>query len=113
MNEDLVIIFVFIFVGALEIVMGIPLMYEKIKPNWFYGFRLPKTVSNKDIWYKVNKKTGKDLVLSGIIVVILSLTLLFLNLNIDIVVLVIIQVFVLMALLAIIIAHGLLLIKEY
>ena len=51
---------VFIFVGMLEIIMGIPLLLEKIKPNALYGFRTPKTRSSDEIWYKVNKYVGRD-----------------------------------------------------
>jgi len=106
------IIIIFIFVGALEILMGMPLMYGKIKPNWFYGFRLPKTVSNKEIWYEVNKQTGRDFIISGMIIVIVSLFLMVFNLNFDVVTIATIQVFILMALMAIIIVRGLLLIKK-
>ena len=112
MDGNLTIIIIFIFVGALEILMGMPLMYGKIKPNWFYGFRLPKTVSNKEIWYKVNKQTGRDFIISGMIIVIVSLFLMVFNLNFDVVAIATIQVFILMALMAIMIVRGLLLIKK-
>jgi len=107
------IIIIFIFVGALEILMGIPLMYGKIKPNWFYGFRLPKTVSNKEIWYEVNKQTGRDFMVSGMIIIIVSLFLMAFNLNFDVVAMTTIQIFILMVLMATIIARGLLLIKKF
>lgn len=44
--------------GLLLISLAIPLIQEKIKPNWFYGFRVPKTINNPHIWYPVNKYGG-------------------------------------------------------
>jgi len=67
---------VFIFVGTLEIIMGIPLLLEKIKPNTLYGFRTPKTRSSDEIWYKANKYFGRDFLIVGIIITICSLFLL-------------------------------------
>ena len=68
MQVALMISLLFLFVGILEIIMGIPLYLEKIKPNQLYGFRVKKTLSNKDIWYKSNKYTGKDLIIAGFVV---------------------------------------------
>jgi len=112
MDENLLIILSFIFVGALEIILGIPLMYEKVKPNGLYGFRLPKTISNKKIWYPVNKQAGKDFVISGIILTITSLILLQINTNLDILTITTIETLLMMILIAIIIARGLILIKK-
>lgn len=42
-----------LFVG-----MSIPLMLEKVEPNPIYGFRIPKTLKNKFVWYKANKFLG-------------------------------------------------------
>jgi len=41
----------------------------KIKPNWLYGFRLPKTLSDEDICYKTNKYVGRDFIFAGILVI--------------------------------------------
>jgi uncharacterized membrane protein len=106
MDENILIITIFSLVGTLEIILGIPLLYEKIKPNWFYGFRLPKTVSNKKIWYKVNKQAGKDFIISGITLTIFSLILIPINTNLDLITITIIETLILMILLIIIIARG-------
>ena len=76
MDIDFFVILIFILVGVIEILLGLPLLYEKIKPNWFYGFRLPKTVNNEDIWYNINKYTAKDMIISGIVIIIGMLILL-------------------------------------
>jgi len=71
-----IIILAFILIGILEIILGIPLLLKKVKPNWLYGFRLPKTLSSDEIWYKSNKYVGRDLIVVGIIVILGSLFLL-------------------------------------
>ncbi len=76
MEYNILMPLVFIFVGMLEIIMGIPLLLQRIKPNAIYGFRTPKTRSSDEIWYKVNKYVGRDFLIAGIIVTICSLFLL-------------------------------------
>jgi len=76
MEYNVLMPLVFIFVGILEIIVGIPLLLGKIKPNWLYGFRLLKTLSTDEIWYKSNKYVGRDFVVAGIIVTLCSLFLL-------------------------------------
>ena len=61
MNENTMMITIFISLGVLEIILGLPLMYKKIKPNNFYGFRMKKTLSNEKLWYETNKFMGRDL----------------------------------------------------
>ena len=73
MDEIFITIIVFFLIGFLFILLGIPLLLEKVKPNWFYGFRTPSTIKNKDLWYKVNKQTGREFIIGGIIVIIGSI----------------------------------------
>ncbi len=54
-------------IGLLEIVLSIPLIFERIPPNSLYGFRTPKTRHNEDIWYRANKFAGKTMFLAGFI----------------------------------------------
>jgi uncharacterized membrane protein len=49
---------------------------EKVPPNYLYGFRTKKTLSNKEIWYKANKYMGKDLLVIGLILSVGALILL-------------------------------------
>ena len=53
--------------------LGIPLWLEKVPPNAFYGFRTPLTVNQPDIWYPVNKASGRDLFVSGLVSALLPL----------------------------------------
>ncbi len=73
MEEQTMITIAYIIVGILQMLVGVPLIFEKIKPNSLYGFRLPKTMSNEEIWYKANKYVGRDFVVAGGIVMISSL----------------------------------------
>ena len=79
------LITIYIIVGVMEIILGLPLLFEKIKPNWFYGFRLPKSMSNKEIWYKTNRYVGRDFIVAGIIVIIAALVVLMFQINFDII----------------------------
>ena len=74
----------FLVVGMFEILLGIPLLYEKVKTNWIYGFRIKKTLENEEIWYKANKYSGRDLIISGSVVVIFSLFIIIFKDNLDI-----------------------------
>jgi len=63
----------FALVGVLFVGLSIPLMRNRIPPNRYYGFRTPKTLSNPEIWYEVNRISGKDMFLAGALIIISSL----------------------------------------
>jgi hypothetical protein len=69
MHHDLV----FGVVGVLLIALGIPLALGKVGPNPWYGFRLPATLKDRDIWYTVNAQAGRDLVAAGVLLLIVVL----------------------------------------
>ena len=79
MEYEILLPVTMILVGMLEIIMGLPLLLGKVKPNWIYGFRLPKTLSDDETWYKSNRYVGRDFVVAGIIVILGSMFLLVLN----------------------------------
>ena len=81
MNENLILSYFFIFIGVVEIVFAIPLIYMKVPPNRLYGFRTRETLSDKELWYKVNRYSGRDLLFSGILVSIGGLMMLLLNME--------------------------------
>jgi hypothetical protein len=41
--------------GLLLALISLPLIAGKIKPNPFYGFRVPATLESPEKWYAVNK----------------------------------------------------------
>src|SRR5688572_7531439 len=71
----LLLVILFAASSILLIALAIPMIQEKVKPNWFYGFRTPKTVNNPHIWYPANKRAGWWLVGMGITMLLLSLIL--------------------------------------
>ncbi|MBI3660666.1 SdpI family protein [Candidatus Acetothermia bacterium] len=57
-------------VGLVVCVLSIPLVAQKIPPNLLYGLRTPKTMSDKGLWYKANRRAGLWLFAAGLIAVI-------------------------------------------
>jgi uncharacterized membrane protein len=50
---------------CLIIIIGIPLLFELVPPNSFYGFRTPNSFGSQDRWYFLNFVSGASLVLAG------------------------------------------------
>ncbi|HEX5285014.1 MAG TPA: SdpI family protein [Bryocella sp.] len=48
------------------IAVSIPLVMRAVPPNWIYGFRTAKTMSNPQIWYEANRHAGANLIAAGI-----------------------------------------------
>jgi uncharacterized membrane protein len=66
--DSAVISLIFLLIGVFFALFGVPLKQEKVPPNWFYGFRTRKTLSNEKIWYEVNKVTGIDMIRAGVVI---------------------------------------------
>ena len=64
-----------IIFGLLITAVSIPLIFGKVKPNQWYGFRMPKTLSNPDTWYKANRYMAKNLCFAGIFITVMSIIL--------------------------------------
>jgi uncharacterized membrane protein len=54
--------------GVLLIAISLPMMYDKVPPNGFYGFRTPRTMSDPNLWYPANRVAGRNLAVAGVIV---------------------------------------------
>jgi uncharacterized membrane protein len=52
--------------GLAFMVISLPLIYKRVPPNRWYGFRVRKTLSDPHIWYAANQVAGIDLFLAGI-----------------------------------------------
>jgi hypothetical protein len=46
--------------------LSVPLILRKIPPNGIYGFRIPSTLEDPQLWYKVNAYAGKRLLVVGL-----------------------------------------------
>jgi uncharacterized membrane protein len=73
MNPRLFMVIMYVGVGLLLALLSIPLMLRRIPPNHFYGFRLPKTINNPDIWYEINAYSGQRLFASGVITAVAAM----------------------------------------
>ncbi|MBN2006496.1 MAG: SdpI family protein [Anaerolineae bacterium] len=67
----------FVCTGLLLVGLSIPLLLRRVKPNWWYGFRVPKTINDERIWYESNAYTAKWLLLLGGLHTVISLVLYF------------------------------------
>ena len=56
----------FLFEGALFVALGVPLAMKKVPPNAWYGFRTARTLASPEVWYTVNRSSGRDLILAGV-----------------------------------------------
>ena len=54
--------------------LSVPMIRKKVKPNCIYGFRIPLTMNNPEIWYPVNRCAGWWL--SGLAILLLCAALL-------------------------------------
>jgi uncharacterized membrane protein len=70
-------IYPFFFAGTCLLVIGlsIPMIRGRVKPNGWYGFRIPLTLDNPDLWYPVNRYAGWCLLVYGVILMMASLLL--------------------------------------
>jgi uncharacterized membrane protein len=66
---------VFPLLSAVLAGLGIPLWVAMVKPNRFYGLRTAATLKDEALWYAANRATGRDLVVSGFLLLLLSVAL--------------------------------------
>ena len=55
--------------------LGLPLFFAKVPPNQWYGVRIPKTMRDHQIWYRVNAEAGQCFIMIGGILVVISILL--------------------------------------
>ncbi len=65
----------YLFEGLLFMLLSRPMIKRRVKPNRWYGFRTPKTLSSPAIWYPANEFSGRRLFSTGVIVTVCSLLL--------------------------------------
>ena len=70
MNDNTYAALIFSIVGIIYIGLGIPLLLGRIPPNAWYGCRTQKTLSREEIWYQVNRITGRYMIISGVAVIV-------------------------------------------
>jgi len=58
--------------GLLIVLLAIPMILRKLRPNRIYGFRTRKTLSNPDIWYPANRAAGFAMVVAGLSMIVVT-----------------------------------------
>jgi len=59
--------------GVLFILLSIPLVTKKIPMNGLYGFRIPKSFTSEENWYKINSYGGNQLVRWSILLICIGI----------------------------------------
>ena len=67
----------YVVCGGLLIALSLPLLRGKVPPNAWYGFRVPSTMGNPELWYPVNRMMARWLLFAGLITVAGSVALYF------------------------------------
>ncbi len=61
--------------GTMLIALAMPLLYGKIPPNSFYGFRVSQTITDPQVWYAVNRYSAWWLLFAGVSIVVAAILL--------------------------------------
>jgi uncharacterized membrane protein len=64
-----ILLIVYVAGGLILALVSLPLIFGKIKPNFFYGFRLPATLEDPDLWYPVNQFAAKRLLIASLVMI--------------------------------------------
>jgi hypothetical protein len=51
--------------GVLLILLAVPMRLKKIRPNYFYGVRVAKTLNDPEAWYAANAYAAGYLMAAG------------------------------------------------
>ena len=61
--------------SVLVILLAIPLARRRIPPNRWYGFRVPATFADREVWFATNAQAGRDLIALGVLLIVAALAL--------------------------------------
>lgn len=71
--------------GLLLAALAVPMVQRRIKPNLFYGFRVPKAYKSDAIWYEINAYAGVRLLIGGLVIAVAAVVLALIpNLSFDV-----------------------------
>jgi hypothetical protein len=65
----------FPLLALLLIGLGWPLATRRVRPNRWYGLRVPATLADETVWYEANAVTGRDMVALGAVVLVIAVVL--------------------------------------
>ena len=65
----------FVLLGILLVALGWPMAARRVRPNRWYGLRVPATFADEQVWYDSNAVAGRDMMALGAVVVAAALAL--------------------------------------
>lgn len=60
------LMFLFVTEGLVLIGLSVPLIRQMVPPNPWYGFRVPRTLNNPELWYPTNAYVAWRLLWVGV-----------------------------------------------
>ena len=51
--------------GLLLVALGWPMAARRVRPNRWYGLRVPATFADEQVWYEANAVAGRDMMALG------------------------------------------------
>ncbi len=70
MPDETLLLIVYGAGALLLMALAVPMIRGKVPPNGLYGFRVPKTMNNPDIWYPANAYAGWQLLWAGLAILL-------------------------------------------
>lgn len=74
-NGMVLLLILFVSSGVLLTALSVPLIFRKIPPNSWSGFRVRATLENEEVWYPANEYAGKRLFWVGYVTVVAAVAL--------------------------------------
>lgn len=71
----LALLVLYIVTGLLLVGLSLPLIYCKIPPNPWHGFRVRATLEDEEVWYPVNEYAARRMLGVGIAAVVAAVVL--------------------------------------
>jgi uncharacterized membrane protein len=56
-------------IGIVLILSSIPLLLRWVRPNRFFGFRIPATLRDESVWYDTNALCARHMLVLGLLLV--------------------------------------------
>jgi uncharacterized membrane protein len=63
----------FPLVGIFLVALGWPMAARRVRPNRWYGLRIPATFADERVWYEANAVAGRDMMFLGAAIVVVAL----------------------------------------
>jgi uncharacterized membrane protein len=61
--------------GLLLLALGWPMAARRVRPNRWYGLRVPATFADETVWYDANAVAGRDMMILGAAIVVVAVAL--------------------------------------